>query len=124
MFGEGKDAKMIIGSGDLMNRNLERRVEGFLPVKDLDVRRQIEKILQTYHEDGDLGWIMHSDGSYSRQRMGDGSKRQEILYQYFSSMRAEEEISDEKKEERKKTKPKGKKGKRTFLAGLFFSRKN
>lgn len=128
VFGEGKDAKMIIGSGDLMNRNLERRVEGFLPVKDPDTRRQIEKILQTYHEDGDLGWIMHSDGSYSRQRMGDGSIRQEILYQYFSSMKAEEEVSEEKKEDKEKnrgkTSLKKKKEKKGFLAGLFFSRKS
>lgn len=60
--------------------------------------------------------------------MGDGSIRQEILYQYFSSMKAEEEVSEEKKEDKEKnrgkTSLKKKKEKKGFLAGLFFSRKS
>ncbi len=127
VFGEGEDARMIIGSGDLMNRNLERRVEGFLPVKDPAIRRQIEKILRTYHDDGELGWIMNRDGSYSRQRLGDGSIRQEILYQYFSAMTAEKEALEEKKEEKEKAgvkvKAKKKKERKGFLSGIFFSRR-
>ncbi len=119
-FGEGKEARIIIGSGDLMNRNLERRVEAFLPVKDAKCREQIERILQTYHEEGELGWIMHSDGSYSRQRKGDGTIRQEALYQYFSGMTAEEESEEPtEKEEKKKAKGKGKGQKKTEKKGLF-----
>jgi polyphosphate kinase len=107
-FGEGKEARIIIGSGDLMNRNLERRVEGFIEVKDPDAKKQVQKILDTLSKDGEQAWVMSPKGTYGRQRNGDGTIRQEELYQYFSAMTAKQKKIEKKQpEEKKKVQKKG-----------------
>ncbi len=47
-FGEGPDAKYLIGSGDLMPRNLDRRVEAVTPVEDPAGRERLDEILGVY----------------------------------------------------------------------------
>ena len=44
-FGTGEEERLFIGSGDLLNRNLERRVEAFIEVTTPDTRAQIRRIL-------------------------------------------------------------------------------
>ena len=50
-FGEGEDEKLFIGSGDLLNRNLERRVEAFVEIRTPDTREQIHEILNALREE-------------------------------------------------------------------------
>lgn len=66
-FGRGKDAKLFIGSADLMTRNLTRRVEIVCPVYDPEVRRQLLWILRTQLEDNVKATSLLSDGSYCRK---------------------------------------------------------
>ena len=42
-FGTGKDERLFIGSGDLLNRNLERRVEAFVEVTTPETRARKEE---------------------------------------------------------------------------------
>ena len=86
-FGEGDEQRMFIGSGDMLNRNLERRVEAFMEVKTTDTREQINRILNTFRDDREKSRVMQADGSYVRDSGGEGTSSQEALYNYFSNLR-------------------------------------
>ncbi len=83
-FGDGDDQRLFLGSGDLLNRNLERRVEAFMEVKTPETRAQVMKILDAFRADREKSRIMQPDGTYLREPGGEGTSSQEALYQYFS----------------------------------------
>ncbi|MBQ9664770.1 MAG: polyphosphate kinase 1 [Oscillospiraceae bacterium] len=83
-FGEGEDERLFIGSGDLLNRNLERRVEAFVEIRTPETREQIHEILNALRDDREKSRTMQPDGSYLREPNGEGTSSQERLYQYFS----------------------------------------
>ncbi len=84
-FGEGEDQRLFIGSGDLLNRNLERRVEAFIEAITPDTRNQLNRILNALREDKEKSWRLLSDGTYIRESGGEGTSSQEALYRYFSA---------------------------------------
>lgn len=86
-FGEGPDQRLFIGSGDLLNRNLERRVEAFMEAVTPDTREQLNVILDALRNDHEKGWRMLSDGTYILERDGMDNSSQEALYRYFSARR-------------------------------------
>ena len=57
-FGEGEDQRLFIGSGDLLNRNLERRVEAFIEAVTPDTREQLNVILDALRSDKEKSWLM------------------------------------------------------------------
>ena len=83
-FGEGADQRLFIGSGDLLNRNLERRVEAFIEAVTPDTRDQLNEILDALRADREKSWEMQPDGVYLREEGGEGTSSQEALYRYFS----------------------------------------
>ena len=104
-FGEGEEQRLFIGSGDLLNRNLERRVEAFIEAVTPDTREQLNEILSALRNDTEKGWRMLSDGTYIREAGGEGTSSQEALYRYFSEYKvslteppAPEEPAEETKE--------------------------
>ena len=84
-FGEGKEQRLFIGSGDLLNRNLERRVEAFVEAVTPDTREQLNEILEALRNDREKSWRMLPDGTYVREEGGEGTSSQEALYRYFST---------------------------------------
>jgi len=84
-FGDGDQQRLFIGSGDLLNRNLERRVEAFMEVVTPDTRRQINTVLDALRNDREKSRRMQPDGSYVREKGGKGTSSQEALYRYFSA---------------------------------------
>jgi len=84
-FGTGADLRLWIGSGDLLNRNTQRRVEAFAEVKDPAIREQVLEVLEAFRQDGVKGWDMQSDGSYRKIPIPTGTDSQERLCRYFST---------------------------------------
>ncbi|MDO4989674.1 MAG: polyphosphate kinase 1 [Eubacteriales bacterium] len=84
-FGEGADQRLFIGSGDLLNRNLERRVEAFMEAVTEDTREQLNTILDALRSDREKSRRMLPDGRYVRDKGGEGTSSQEALYRYFSA---------------------------------------
>ena len=82
-FGEGEDQRLFIGSGDLLNRNLERRVEAFMEAVTPDTREQLNEILDALRVDKEKGWQMQPDGTYVLEEGSEGTSSQEALYRYF-----------------------------------------
>ncbi len=65
-FRHGGDDELFISSADWMPRNLDRRVELFVPVIDPTCREQLLNTLRTYFKDNTNCWRMQSSGAYQR----------------------------------------------------------
>ena len=63
IFGNNDDMRMFISSADLMTRNLERRVEIAIPVKDKTIKGKIYDMIQ----------VMMNDTVKARKQLPDGS---------------------------------------------------
>jgi polyphosphate kinase len=60
------DAEYIIGSADLMARNLDRRVEAMLRVQEPRLRGRLDEILMLDMADDVLAWALRPDGTWSK----------------------------------------------------------
>lgn len=58
--------ELFAGSADLMERNLDRRVEVLFPLDDREVRRKVEEILAALLSDTSNAWEMLPDGAWER----------------------------------------------------------
>ena len=77
-FGGGGDPEYLIGSADMMHRNLDRRVEVLCRVTDRHARAHIAGYLDLAFEPTTLAWDLQADGSW--QRTGEeGRDLQELL---------------------------------------------
>jgi polyphosphate kinase len=65
-FENGGRPELYIGSADLMERNLDRRVEAVVPVEDLEARDRIRSVLDLMLSDDRRSWQMRPDGAYIR----------------------------------------------------------
>ncbi len=65
-FGNAGRPELYIGSADLMERNLDRRVEAVVPVEDLEARARIDDVLELMLRDDRRSWQLFPDGSYKR----------------------------------------------------------
>jgi polyphosphate kinase len=65
-FGLDGDATYFLGSADLMERNLDRRVEVLTPVRAPALKAQLDEILETLEADDALAWELDPDGRWHR----------------------------------------------------------
>ena len=78
-FGSGPDRYVLIGSSDLMPRNLDRRVEAVVPVTDPDLKQEIEQFLELELSDDTLAWELAADGTWTKPSAGRGVNTQELM---------------------------------------------
>jgi polyphosphate kinase len=69
-FDAGGDGATWIGSADIMDRNLDRRVEALVRVRDPAGRRAIDDLLECAWSDRVDHWTLLSDGSWKRSAHG------------------------------------------------------
>jgi polyphosphate kinase len=62
----------LIGSADLMPRNLDRRVEAVTPVREPALQRRLEEVLEVLLADDTLAWELGADGSWTRVAQAGG----------------------------------------------------
>ena len=89
VFGRDESQRVFIGSGDLLNRNTERRVEAFTEVRTPETRRQVLEVMEALRRDDVKGWDMQPDGSYRKAESPQGADSQEYLFDYFSRQHVE-----------------------------------
>ncbi len=73
-FYNGGDEDILLGSADLMPRNLDRRVEQLFPVEDAFIKDAIKRILDVHLRDNVKAREMLSDGAYRRVKPKKGEE--------------------------------------------------
>jgi polyphosphate kinase len=56
----------LIGSADLMPRNLDRRVEALVPVDDPALQARLQQVLDVNLADDELAWVLQPDGAWHK----------------------------------------------------------
>ncbi len=77
----GRNAQVYISSADWMPRNLDRRIESLVPLKNETVHAQVlDQIMLANFKDDLQSWIMQPDGTYVRDKVvGDGFSAHEYF---------------------------------------------
>ena len=66
-FNNGGHEEMYIGSADLMERNLDRRVETLSPIRDIEIVEHLrDVVLHSYLQDTERAMVLDSAGHYSK----------------------------------------------------------
>ena len=74
-FEAGEEKTFLLGSADLMSRNLDHRIEVVVPVEDLQVRNELESIFKALLADNSNAWELNPDGSWDRTKPKKGERR-------------------------------------------------
>ncbi|MCA1586072.1 MAG: polyphosphate kinase 1 [Acidobacteria bacterium] len=88
-FLNGGDEEVYIGSADLMERNLDRRVEVLCPISDASIKRHLrDTVLEALLSDTERAWLLQTDGSYLRGTAPEGASplnSQQFLIDWYSA---------------------------------------
>lgn len=87
-FENAGEPECLIGSADLMSRNLDRRVEVLCPVADPRLRARLEHALDLYLRDTAKARLMEPDGSYHRQVLEPGQEPLDAQHALLEESRA------------------------------------
>jgi polyphosphate kinase len=86
-FENGGSAEMYIGSADLMERNLDRRVETLCRIADADIASHIRSVvLDAYLRDTDRAYVLTGDRYEAAEKPGvDAFSAQQFLLDHYRS---------------------------------------
>jgi polyphosphate kinase len=70
-FEAGDRTTTYIGSPDLMQRNLDHRIEVLVPVENARLRQEVHTILDSALADDSNAWLLGPDGTWTRATPGD-----------------------------------------------------
>lgn len=73
-FENGGNAEIFAGSGDIMTRNMFKRIECIYPIEDADIKSSIFGILQAMLDDNKFATFLHSNGAYYKREVAAGEK--------------------------------------------------
>jgi polyphosphate kinase len=90
VFRRGEETRVLMGSADLMPRNLDSRVELVAPVEDAAIKAELLDVLERCLADNASCWELDAEGAWTRRRP-DGELRsaQEELMARYSARAAE-----------------------------------
>ncbi len=72
-FHSGEESRYLMGSADLMPRNLDHRVEVVTPVDDPRIQRELQWVLDVELADTALAWQLEPSGEWHRVLPPDGT---------------------------------------------------
>ena len=71
-FGNGGDEDVLIGSADMMHRNLDRRVEALVRVEAPELKQRLKGMLDLAFADTTPAWRLDQDGEWQPPEPPDG----------------------------------------------------
>lgn len=91
-FSRGEECRVLMGSADLMPRNLDSRVELVTPVDDPDLKAEMLDVLERCFADNSNAWELAPDGSWTRTVAPEESRRsvQDELRERYAARSAEQ----------------------------------
>ena len=75
----GRERHYYIGSADMMERNLDRRVEALAPVFDPGLQFRLDEVIDVLLADDNLSWQLDADGEWTRVLPTSGVDAHEAL---------------------------------------------
>ncbi len=75
VFRRGEETRVLMGSADLMPRNLDSRVELVAPVEDAAIKAELLDVLERCLADNASSWELDADGGWTRRRAGEDEQR-------------------------------------------------
>jgi polyphosphate kinase len=72
-FGNGSDEEVLIGSADMMHRNLDRRVEALVRVEAPELKRRLKGMLDLAFADTSSAWWLDHNGEWHPPEAPDGA---------------------------------------------------
>ena len=78
-FQRDGESRYLIGSADLMPRNLDTRVELVVPVDDPGLRAELEDTLERCFADDAFAWELDADGRWERRTRRDRCMHAELM---------------------------------------------
>jgi polyphosphate kinase len=87
-FKRGDEQTILIGSADLMGRNLNNRVELVVPVEDPAAQAQLIETLDDCFADDTFAWDLGPDGDWTRRTGHTRSVHEELMERAFARVRA------------------------------------
>ncbi len=89
-FTRGDEVRVLIGSADLMPRNLDTRVELIAPIEDPALREQLLDVVERSLADDTGAWELCGDGIWAKRTPGDPPRSvQRELMQRHAALAAE-----------------------------------
>jgi polyphosphate kinase len=91
-FRRGEQTRVLMGSADLMPRNLDSRVELVTPVEDAGLRAELLDVLERCFADNANAWGLDSEGKWTRLTPANGRRRsvQEEMRERHAARAAEQ----------------------------------
>jgi polyphosphate kinase len=91
-FQRGEETRVLMGSADLMPRNLDSRVELVAPVEDAELRAEMLDVLERCLADNANSWELDSEGVWTRNGAAPEDRRsvQEELRERYAARAAEQ----------------------------------
>ncbi len=65
-FGEGEEEEIYLGSADLMQRNLDQRVEQLFPLREARHSQKVRRLFDLQLSDTVNAWELNADGTHDR----------------------------------------------------------
>jgi polyphosphate kinase len=90
-FLNGGNREWYIGSADLMDRNLDRRVEAVTPIEDTAAQARLAEIVEIMLADDRRSWQLGSDGRWRRTEEIEGRAGRVDTFQALKDLALEEE---------------------------------
>jgi polyphosphate kinase len=74
VFEHGDERVTLLGSADLMPRNLDHRIEILTPIGDGRLQAEIDRVFQTLLADNTTAWELRADGEWHRAKPRKGDR--------------------------------------------------
>jgi polyphosphate kinase len=89
-FKRGDELKILIGSADMMGRNLNNRVELVVPVESNEAKAELTDTLDRCFEDDTYAWDLQTDGQWKRRDARTRSVHHELMERALKRVRPAE----------------------------------
>jgi len=85
-FGNDGEPQLYLASADLMERNLDRRVESAFPIEGKKLQQRVRDVLQLYLNDNTSALLMQSDGQYLHPALASGETARDVQTQLLEKI--------------------------------------
>jgi polyphosphate kinase len=88
VFQRGDESRYLLGSADLLPRNLDHRIEVVVPIEARPLQSELDAVFDALLVDNAQAWELRSDGSWLRIQPAKGKRRHTAQGQLISRARS------------------------------------